>query len=432
MDKIKALLDALKLSPGNIPLQMLLAQARIEEGHLDKAIEDFKRVIEAEPSNFDAKFQLAKVYQKLSNNSAAIIILEELTLVPEISNIEVYQRLSKLYLLEGNHSSALSSYKKVLEFDPEFKDEQLDAEFRMMNTASEFAEDILDSLGGSKINFSDVGGMEGVKKQINLKIIQPLKTPELYAQYGKKIGGGILLYGPPGCGKTYIAKATAGEVKANFISVGVNEILDMWIGGSERNLHSVFENARVNNPSVLFFDEVDALGASRTDMRKSGGRHLINQFLMELDGEKADNEGILVIGATNAPWHLDSAFRRPGRFDRIIFVPPPDQLSREKILQILLKDKPTGELNYSKLAAVTKEFSGADLQGIVDQAIESKLELSLQTGNLESIEQKDLLVACKNHQTSTKEWFNTAKNYAVYANQSGIYDEILSYLNLKK
>ena len=144
-----------------------------------------------------------------------------------------------------------------------------------------------------KITFKDVGGMEALKDEIRMKIIHPLTHPELYKAYGKAIGGGILMYGPPGCGKTHLARATAGEIKAGFIAVGINDVLDMWIGNSERNLHELFEQARGNKPCVLFFDEVDALGASRSDMRHGGGRHLINQFLAELDGVEATNEGVL-------------------------------------------------------------------------------------------------------------------------------------------
>ena len=124
----------------------------------------------------------------------------------------------------------------------------------------------------------------------------------------------MLLYGPPGCGKTLISQATAGEIRSNFISVALHQILDLYIGNSEKNLHQLFQLARDHAPAILFFDEVDALAADRKDLRESGMRTLINQFLAEMDGNVANNEGILILGATNAPWHLDPAFRRPGRF----------------------------------------------------------------------------------------------------------------------
>ena len=202
----------------------------------------------------------------------------------------------------------------------------------------------------------------------------------------------------------------------------------MWIGRSEKNMKYTFEVARRNTPCVLFFDEVDALGASRSDMKNSSGRHVINQFLSELDGIENSNENILVIGATNAPWHLDPAFRRPGRFDRIIFVPPPDDVSKIKILELLLKNKPIENIDYNKVVEHTKNYSGADLQAIVDIAIEEKLTIAFQTGIPVPLTTKDLIAATKKHHASTKEWFNTAKNYALFANESGIYDEILKYV----
>jgi SpoVK/Ycf46/Vps4 family AAA+-type ATPase len=283
-----------------------------------------------------------------------------------------------------------------------------------------------------KINFDDVGGMKNVKEEINVKIIQPLMYPELYKAYGKKIGGGILLYGPPGCGKTHLARATAGQINASFISIGIHDVLDMWAGNSEKRLHELFELARRQTPCVLFFDEIDALGASRSDMRHSATKMLINQFLTELDGISASNDGVLILGATNAPWHLDTAFRRPGRFDRIIFVQPPDAEGRESILKIQLAGKPIQQIDYTSLSKVTPDFSGADLKAVVDITIEDKLRQSFEKGIPEPIMTKDLIAAAKKVKPSTKEWFNTARNYALYANDSGLYDEILEYLKIKK
>src|SRR5690606_1949192 len=214
-------------------------------------------------------------------------------------------------------------------------------------------------------------------------------------------------------------------------SVGISDVLNMWIGESEKNLHALFEQARENAPCVLFFDEVDALGASRTDMRQSAGRNLINQFLSELDGISANNEGLLVLAATNAPWHLDSAFRRPGRFDRIIFVPPPDETARAEILRIQLKGKPVGEIDFEQLAKKSKDFSGADLKACVDEAIEARLEEALASGNMAPVTGKELLKAIKHHRATTREWFATARNYALNSNQGGHYDDILDYLKLR-
>ncbi len=206
----------------------------------------------------------------------------------------------------------------------------------------------------------------------------------------------------------------------------------MWIGNSEKNLHHIFETARQNTPCVLFFDEIDALGASRSDMKQSSGRHLINQFLQELDGIEGNNEGVLILGATNTPWHLDSAFRRPGRFDRIIFIPPPDESARESILKIKLKNKPAEGIDYRALAKKTASFSGADIEALIDIAIEEKLEASFEDGVPKPLTTKDLEIASKKHKPSTTEWFGTAKNFALFSNDSGLYDDVLTYMKIKK
>jgi SpoVK/Ycf46/Vps4 family AAA+-type ATPase len=246
------------------------------------------------------------------------------------------------------------------------------------------------------------------------------------------LGGGILLYGPPGCGKTYIAKATAGEINANFINVSIHDVFDMWLGSSEQKLHSFFEAARRNAPCVLFFDEIDALGANRNDMKNHAGKHVINQFLSELDGVSSNNEGVLILGATNVPWHLDPAFRRPNRFDRIIFVPPPDIESRKNILEILLQKKPINSIDYQILAKKTADYSGADLKALIDICVEDKLKESFSSGIPTPISTRDILKATEKHKpTAVKEWFQAAKNYALYANDTGLYDDIAKYLNLK-
>ncbi|MBC8011685.1 MAG: ATP-binding protein, partial [Burkholderiales bacterium] len=283
-----------------------------------------------------------------------------------------------------------------------------------------------------RVTFADLGGMEKMKEEIRMKIILPAQHPEMFAAYGKKAGGGVLLYGPPGCGKTHLARATAGEIRAGFMAVGISDVLDMWIGQSEKNLHALFEQARSHRPCVLFFDEVDALGANRTDMLKSGGRHLINQFLNELDGVQATNEGMLILAATNAPWHLDPAFRRPGRFDRILFVAPPDQVARVEILRIVLKGKPAADVDAEAVAKKTDAYSGADLRAVVDLAVEEKLRAAMKTGKLAPLTTRDLLDAAKKHRPTTRDWFEAARNYALYANQSGLYDDILEYLKIAK
>ena len=278
------------------------------------------------------------------------------------------------------------------------------------------------------ISFADVGGMEALKEAIRLKIVYPALHPEIYAAYGQRPGGGLLLYGPPGCGKTHLARATAGELGAAFLAIGIADVLDIWIGSSERNLRAVFATARAHAPCVLFFDEIDALAANRTDFRSATGRTVINQFLSELDGVTTSTEGVLVLGATNAPWHLDPAFRRPGRFDEVLFVPPPDADARLEIVRILLRERPVGKVDLAKVVKATDGFSGADLRGLVERAVQLKLGASLRDGTVRPIETDDLLSAAKGTVPTTREWFATVRNYVMYANQSGLYDAVRPYL----
>lgn len=427
---INSLREALKFSPNNIPLKLHLAETLLEQYMLDEAATEFQELLELE-DNQTAQEGLAKVFFLQKQFSKCNVIIEGLLESGDVSfdTLIIY---SKALLKENEIEQALEVYKTAIDRNPSYQDKELDAALRVSIKHDDEATGDTSIIVKPDVSFKDVGGMNDVKKEIDLKIIQPMIYPEIYKAYGKKIGGGILLYGPPGCGKTHIAKATAGEINAKFISVGLNDVLDMWIGNSEKNLNEIFELARQNKPCVLFFDEIDALGASRSDMKQSAGRHLINQFLQELDGIDGDNEGVLVLGATNTPWNLDQAFRRPGRFDRIIFVPPPDINAREEILKIKMRDKLSENVNYNEVAQKTKEYSGADIEAVIDISIEDKLEDAIKTGKPQPLNTKDLIKAVKKHKPTTAEWFATARNFALYANESGIYDTILTYLKIKK
>lgn len=278
------------------------------------------------------------------------------------------------------------------------------------------------------IRLEDVAGMEDVKRRLRTAFLAPLENPALRRMYGKSLRGGLLLYGPPGCGKTFIARATAGELGARFIAVGLHEILDMYLGESERRLHELFEHARREAPCVLFFDEVDALGRRRTQLTHSAGRDVIVQFLAELDSFGSENEGVFVLGATNHPWDVDPALRRPGRFDRTVLVLPPDAEARRKILELNLRDRPTEDVELEPLLAETEMFSGADLAHVCETAAEFAIEDSIATGTARPITTADLVRATGEIRASTTAWLHTARNFAEFANEGGMYDDLLRYL----
>lgn len=281
-----------------------------------------------------------------------------------------------------------------------------------------------------RVDFSDVGGLDHVKQQVRKKIILPFQRPKLFLKFKKRVGGGILLFGPPGCGKTLLARATAGECNAQFFNVAISDVLDMYIGESEQKLHALFEKARSSVPSVLFFDEIEALGGKRQYHREGTSSKLVSQFLAEMDGFSQNNSGVLVLGATNVPWAVDSAFRRPGRFDRMLFVPPPDQLARRAILDILMGEAPVADdLDLDWVSQRTSGYSGADLENLVDTAADAAIEESIDSGKELPINQAHLRTALKDTKPTTLEWLTTARNYARYANEGGQYDEVLAFLD---
>ncbi len=279
-----------------------------------------------------------------------------------------------------------------------------------------------------RATFEDIGGLSAVKEQIRKRIILPFSKPSLFQRFKKRVGGGILLYGPPGCGKTLLARATAGECKAAFFNVAISDVLDMYIGESERKLSALFEKARSSAPSVMFFDELEALAGKRQYTRESASSKMVSQFLSEMDGFSQNNHGVLIIGATNVPWAVDSAFRRPGRFDRVLFVPPPDQDARRAILQRLLDARPTDGCDAAAIAKKTSGFSGADLEHVVELASDVAIDASLKEGKETPILQEHLLAALEDARPTTLEWLTTARNYARYANEGGQYDEVLDFL----
>ncbi|MEV7190430.1 AAA family ATPase [Streptomyces sp. NPDC093510] len=283
------------------------------------------------------------------------------------------------------------------------------------------------------VRLADVGGMRDVKDRLEAAFLAPLRNPELRKLYGKSLRGGLLLYGPPGCGKTFIARAVAGELGANFLSISINDVLDMWMGNSERNMHEVFETARRQAPCVLFLDELDALGAKRSRTAHSGMRNTVNQLLTELDGIDAGaNEGVFVLAATNVPWDVDNALRRPGRLDRTILVLPPDGPAREAILRYHLRDRPVAGVDLRKLAKATDGLSGADLAHLCESAAERALLDSARTGTVRMIGMKDLMDAAATIAPSSDPWFASARNVAMFANEGGMYDDLVTYLKKKR
>jgi len=411
---IAALRAALRVSPDNLPLRLHLAATLRDSGRAAEsqaeyrvAYSQIRAAIAGRPADAQLYEQLADVQHALGDETGALTSL--------------------------GIATALRGLPDAAPPDPvqEPAGPPLADRLDMANDDLLAAEPGLAERSG--VTFADVGGMDEVKERIRMAIIYPLQQPDVFAAYGRRAGGGLLLYGPPGCGKTYLARATAGEVGARFFNVGISDILDMWHGQSEQKLHALFASARRERPAVLFFDEIEAIGGNRLDMRQHFQRTLVNQFLAELDGTESDNDSLLVIGATNAPWFVDSALRRPGRFDHVVFVAPPDEAARREILRLHLRGKPAAEdVDAARVARETEGFSGADLHALVDGAAEAALQEALRSGRIQPLSTALLLRALRGRTASTLEWLNTAKNYALYSNAGGLYDDVAAYLRKRK
>lgn len=279
------------------------------------------------------------------------------------------------------------------------------------------------------VTFDDVGGLEPIKRQIHKRIILPFQKPSLFRRFKKRVGGGILMYGPPGCGKTLLARATAGECEAQFINVAISDVLDMYIGESERKLGALFDRARAKTPAVIFFDELEALAARRRHARSQEASKLVSAFLSQMDGFAQNNTGVLILAATNTPWAIDPAFRRPGRFDRVLFVPPPDREARAAILRLHLAERPNdGSVKIDAIAKRTSGFSGADLAFLVESAADEAIERSLDTGGEVPISHAMIEDALADVSPTTMEWLSTARNHARYADEGGYYGDVLAFL----
>ncbi len=399
---ISALQAASRLEPSNADLHLHLADLLLQAGRAAEALSEARQVLLTQPDRLEALRFAAWAAEEAGDTEAAAR----------------YHRINDALtgVIQGAAPRTVppvqpTSPLQAVLAEPDPSAEPPDARWELQTP---------------RVTLADVAGMTEVKRRLDLALLSPLRNPELLKMYGATLGGGLLLYGPPGCGKTFIARAVAGELNARFLAVGLSDVLDMYMGQSERNLSEVFALARRNAPCVLFFDEIDALGRRRSQMRHSAA-NVVGQLLAELDGAKASNEGVFVLAATNSPWDVDPALRRPGRFDRTLLVLPPDAAARLSLLQALVGARPHEGLDLSALVGKTGGYSGADLTHLVSSATELAMEEAIRTGQVRPIRQADFVRALRDVKPSTAPWFESARNVAQFANQDGTYDELLGY-----
>jgi len=405
-DRITALLQALELTPDNHPLRLLLAEMLQSAGQIQEAIQQYEILLSAG--------QLPPQY--LLGAGELAVAADRLDLAAHCLD-----QALKAGLVDG--TAALQA-----KIDAKHAEKGMIRVLLPVAAGPGGAPAVSGLEKREKVTFADVGGLEEVKKVIHRLIILPLMRPDIYWRYGRQAGGGVLFLGPPGCGKTLLARATAGECKLPFFNVRIEDILDPWFGVSERNLHAAFTEARAKAPCVLLIDELDALAYARRKQQGQVGRALVDQMLQELDAIGAENRQVLIMAATNAPWDVDEALLRPGRFDRRIFVPPPDAEARYQILKILLASLPVANLDLHQIAKKAELFSGADLKALVEQAVDQVIEEALESQAEPPITMKHLERALVGLRPTTLEWLSRAQNYVEFANQDERYQEIADFL----
>ncbi|MEI8255249.1 MAG: AAA family ATPase [Deltaproteobacteria bacterium] len=448
---LKLLLDALDRSPDNAPLRLHVAEQFEKASRHPEALKHYRQCEQDPVVGDDALLGGSRCALALGDHDAAFDRADAvLNRNPHHARALIARARARHARLETK--TALADYDRAVSLDAALADSQLRdvlvrdatdprARFRVVSGGTSAADAATQQTGGvtvagtaanegapDRVTFADVGGLDELKEKIRMRIVYPFSNPEVFKAFGKRMSGGFLFYGPPGCGKTFLARATAGECRAHFINVGLHEVLDMWHGNSERALHAVFEDARRRAPSVLFFDEVDALSLQRHKMQTASMRGVTTQFLSEMDGFQSRNDRVLVIAATNTPWDVDPAFRRPGRFSQVLFVPPPDRVARLQILKLKSHDKPLAQVDFDAIAGLTEGWSGADLEHLIDFAAELAITQSIARGAVEPINAGHFDKARARIKPTTREWFGTARNYAQYANEAGQYDDIGDYM----
>jgi AAA+ superfamily predicted ATPase len=415
MDDDGPLLDSMRKAveamPDDVPLRLHLATMLISAGLRDEAVRQVGAVLQRDPGN-----------------AAALALLQapgpgQEPLAPGPGQ-EPQERRPSPGSAEFDWSAAESEIGDVL--PPMFVGDSAAPDG---GDPAARAFDVEPSAG---LALADVAGMAEVKQRLEAAFLAPMRNPELRRLYGKSLRGGLLLYGPPGCGKTFIARAVAGELRARFIPVSFSDVIDMFVGQSERNIHELFSLARRSAPCVLFLDEVDALGQKRSQLRHTPMRSAVNQLLLELDDVAASNDGVFLLAATNHPWDVDSALRRPGRFDRTLLVLPPDGPAREAVFRYHLRDRPVAGVDLARLAGLTDGYSGADIAHVCETSAEHALLDSVRQGNARMIGQADLEAAIGEVKPSLGPWFEAARNVALFANEGGTYDDLAAYLKRRR
>jgi AAA+ superfamily predicted ATPase len=404
----------------------------------DKAAKDAQMVRKFEPESWDAPYLLGVLCERRNDCEGAIKWYVE-SLFKNANNVEARGALKRLERATHDADLVKSAISSIEDGDAEQSPESL-AEIASLEVESpslhwkerketrtrrgspqlkigetRTVEGQIKGLAmyRSARKFEDVIGLDDVKEALRLTVVVPASRPDGVKRWKIEGGVSVLLYGPSGCGKTYIAECLAGEIDAFILYLQLNEVLDMYVGNEEKNIHTVFQQARDlisegrTRCVVIFIDELDAIGLSRSfDSKESPCRRAIAQLLVELDGVEKNQEGVIVVGATNLPWDIDPALKRSGRFGDALYVGGPSLLERKSLFESYLRGIPLGDINYGKLARATKYCSPSDIKRIVRWAKCKVNEKEHKSGEETLMTTEDLMGAILSINTSTLyNWF---------------------------
>ena len=279
---------------------------------------------------------------------------------------------------------------------------------------------------------SSVGGMEHVKKRFEVAFLAPLRNPDIREAFGKSLRGGMLMFGPPGCGKTFIARALAGELGVDFIKVNLAEVLGPGPASPGQAVQAIFGLARRQSPAVLFFDDLGIVRHHQAGAGEEAARQLKSQLIAEMDGEEVDNGGLLILAASDHPWESDPALLREGLFDRATLVLPPDRAARLAILQHHLAARAAGDLDVARLNERLEGYSGADIARLCETASLLATGSAAGAGAPAPITGTAMEMAAAVTPSSTPAWFETARHHALFANHTGVYDDLVTYMRSRR
>ncbi len=389
--------------------------------NFDEAKKDLQKVMELEPKSPDAPLLMGDISEQNNDLLGARFWYERSSAIDPNYN-EAKNRLehidSLLHMDAGNTGAAAQAELQMMK-PAQKKDETVIEEGQIKKIA----------FYKSNIKFDRVIGLEKVKKFLKENVVLAMQEPELFKKYGKKLGVGLLLYGPPGTGKTHIVNAIGGESGANVIIARINQIIDMYTGNTEKNLHAIFEQARQNTPCIIFFDELDALGVKRGGGHEGGEssalRLAVNQFLVEMNGVEANPEGIFVMGATNQPWDIDPALKRSGRFGDAVYISPPKYKDRVGLFDLYTKNKPKSSIDCGRLARATVGYSPADIERICDKAAMRPLLHEHEHKQERKLNMNDMMAILKDKDisgSSLDEWYSMVKKDVISKTETQIVD----------